>query len=85
MYVKAVTISNLSQYTTVTILCIRLLLYINALLIGLLLLINKRFLPTENMDCRMPMGTPHTVLMSRRTPTPGRASRRVMAATLNRL
>ena len=37
------------------------------------------------MDCRMPMGTPHTVLMRRRTPTPGRARRRVIAATLKRL
>ena len=43
------------------------------------------FSPTENMDCRMPMGTPQTVLMRRRTPTPGRARRRVMAETLNRL
>ena len=43
------------------------------------------FSPTEKMDCRMPMGTPQTVLMRRRTPTPGRARRRVMAETLKRL
>ena len=44
-----------------------------------------QFSPTENMDCRMPMGTPQTVLMRSRTPTPGRARRRVMAETLKRL